>query len=129
MSERYECQNCGRRWGLEELNPVEDVLERVAPGEPMPAGECPGNSCVGAVCHKAEMPSDLEEKNEERAGWAAIAVQAFMDKTGSELEYAVGDLLCDLRHFCDYHGIDFDDENANGRGHYEAETDPTGRLL
>jgi len=40
---KTECQNCGREAEEEELLPLEEVrhlLERVAPGEPMPAGEC-----------------------------------------------------------------------------------------
>jgi len=49
--QRYECQNCGTKWTAKELEPVEDVLERVAPGEKMPAGQCP--EC-GAVCHQVE---------------------------------------------------------------------------
>jgi len=43
-----ECQNCGSVWDAEDLREVEDLHMRVAPGEPMPSGECP--SC-GAVCH------------------------------------------------------------------------------
>lgn len=43
-----ECQSCSRRWLEEQLNEVEDLSMRVAPGEPMPSGECPA---CGAVCH------------------------------------------------------------------------------
>ena len=42
------CQNCRKRWKLDELKPLVDVMERVAPGELMPYGECPD---CGAVCH------------------------------------------------------------------------------
>ena len=35
--------------------------------------------------------------------------------------YFVSDLLADLRHYCDAHGIDFTECNARGEGHYEAE--------
>ena len=45
-----KCQNCGAVWPDEFLLPVEDLSERVAPGEPMPSGECPDPDC-GAVCH------------------------------------------------------------------------------
>jgi hypothetical protein len=44
------CDGCGMRWPDSVLVPLRDVAERVAPGEPMPSGECP--SC-GAVCHPA----------------------------------------------------------------------------
>ncbi len=44
----YRCDNCLRLWTEAELQPIKDVFERVAPGEPMPAGECPA---CGALCH------------------------------------------------------------------------------
>lgn len=44
----FECQNCGKEWAENELHELLDVTERVAPGELMPAGECPD---CGAVCH------------------------------------------------------------------------------
>lgn len=50
------CQNC--EWtGTDErlarkLEDVPDLFERVAPGEPMPSGECP--QC-GALCQPIEM--------------------------------------------------------------------------
>jgi hypothetical protein len=48
---KYECQNCDLPWNEDSLNPVEDLTMRVAPGELMPAGECPA---CGAVCHEKE---------------------------------------------------------------------------
>jgi hypothetical protein len=46
----YECQDCGKRWLLDELKlDIPDIQQRVAPGEPMPAGECPD---CGALCHE-----------------------------------------------------------------------------
>jgi hypothetical protein len=46
----YQCQNC--QWEGREnwMNPIKDLHQRVAPGEPMPAGECP--KC-GALCYNA----------------------------------------------------------------------------
>lgn len=39
---RFECQNCGQRfWNSEQLDVIQDLHQRVAPGESMPAGECP----------------------------------------------------------------------------------------
>jgi hypothetical protein len=50
----HQCQNCGTLYLFSELtNPVPDLQERVAPGEPMPSGECPEADCR-AVCHPAE---------------------------------------------------------------------------
>ena len=43
-----ECQNCGKKWPDTELEPEKDIHQRVAPGEPMPNGQCPD---CGAVCH------------------------------------------------------------------------------
>lgn len=48
----YECQNCDARLLADRLQPLKDVFKRVAPGEPMPAGECP--EC-GAVCHEVKV--------------------------------------------------------------------------
>ena len=47
----YECQNCGAEWEQDDLNPIQDIDQRVLPGEFMPGGECP--EC-GAVCHSEE---------------------------------------------------------------------------
>lgn len=52
----YECQNCACRWIESELQPIEDIFERVAPGEVMPAGECP--SC-GALCHQIQLDVEV----------------------------------------------------------------------
>ena len=49
---KHECQNCGSGWDEDELYPLKHIHERVAPGEPMPSGECP--EC-GAVCHPEEV--------------------------------------------------------------------------
>ena len=48
---KYECQNCGSEWAEDELEDLIDITERVAPGEPMPAGQCPD---CGALCHEVE---------------------------------------------------------------------------
>ena len=50
----HRCENCGNQYLFSELtNPIPDLYERVAPGEPMPSGECPVTECR-AVCHPAE---------------------------------------------------------------------------
>lgn len=46
----FQCQNCSEQYHLDDLNPIQDIFERVAPGEIMPGGECPDPDC-GAVCH------------------------------------------------------------------------------
>jgi hypothetical protein len=47
----HECQNCQTMWDKSVLNPIKDIGQRVAPGEPMPSGECPD---CGALCHPVE---------------------------------------------------------------------------
>ena len=42
------CQNCRKAWAETDLDPIEHLEERVAPGERMPAGQCPD---CDAVCH------------------------------------------------------------------------------
>lgn len=41
LCEKYACGNCEWLGGDDALNDITDLSERVAPGEPMPAGECP----------------------------------------------------------------------------------------
>lgn len=49
---KFQCQNCERLWLEDSLNPVANIEQRVEPGEPMPAGECPA---CGAVCHEVKV--------------------------------------------------------------------------
>jgi len=46
--------------------------------------------------------------NADRAKWAHEALRAFAAETGCDLETeALHDLLCDLGHWADCHGVDF----------------------
>jgi len=45
--DRCKCQDCGWEGDASDCLPISDLHERVAPGEPMPAGECPD---CGALC-------------------------------------------------------------------------------
>jgi hypothetical protein len=47
---KARCQNCDQEWDLDDLDAISHLFERVAPGEIMPAGQCPDPDC-GAVCH------------------------------------------------------------------------------
>ena len=53
VDERSECQNCRLTWDEDELKEIKHLSERVAPGEPMPSGECP--ECK-ALCHPLKTP-------------------------------------------------------------------------
>lgn len=71
---------------------------------------------------KKRLPADPDEMNDARADWADVALVAFMAETGTEQEDAICDLVADLRHWCDRHGMDFERELARGNAHYDAET-------
>ena len=52
MTNLYRCQNCSALWDEEDLlEEIPDLQMRVAPGEPMPAGEC---LYCKALCHLFE---------------------------------------------------------------------------
>ena len=49
--------------------------------------------------------------NEHRARWAANALKVFSSETGSDMgQEALHDLLCDLGHYADELGLDFEAE-------------------
>lgn len=50
----------------------------------------------------------------------AIAQYA-ADNPGGEKDQHIGDLLCDLRHYCDMEGIDFAECDRQGAMHYRDE--------
>jgi hypothetical protein len=69
---------------------------------------------------------DPTENNLARAGFCMGAIEAFAIRTfggtdNESADTAVGDLLGDLRHYCDYAGLDYEAANARGQHHYEAE--------
>jgi hypothetical protein len=69
------------------------------------------------------LPPDPEGLNDNRVHWAAAAFQCFQDETGADDE-ALGDLLCDLMHWCDRSSSDFEAALSTARMHYDAETAP-----
>lgn len=66
---------------------------------------------------------DRDITNGKRAGFAAIAIDTYQQITGSDAETAIKDLLGDLQHFCDRHGLDFEEELEGGREMYKYEID------
>lgn len=52
---------------------------------------------------------------------ARVAVDAYMHTTSTDGENAVRDLLADLMHYCEHHGIDFDHEAAVAARNYREE--------
>lgn len=74
-----------------------------------------------------------EITNEDRAGFADVAVDAYHLRTRhvvgpdindpEEWEEVMSDLLCDLRHLADVRGLDWNVLLARGVSHYMAEID------
>ncbi|MDQ1427165.1 MAG: hypothetical protein QOK39_641 [Acidimicrobiaceae bacterium] len=67
-----------------------------------------------------------EATNQARARWAATAIAAFANETGTtgeDLATQVGDLLADLHHLCDAGGISFRVCSQRADDHYRAEID------
>ena len=59
--------------------------------------------------------------NQDRAEWAAIALDAFQDRTQCDAEDVLADLLCDLMHWANQTGADFDVELLRANNHYQTE--------
>jgi hypothetical protein len=97
-------------------------------GEDNPQAEAPSlNAAPKDTKEGHEMtalPPDPEEMNDARASRAAVALCRFQQETGSDDDTALVDLLCDLMHWCDRGGADFDGALQDARMHYEAETSP-----
>ena len=74
------------------------------------------------------LPADPDHMNGSRAEWAGSAVVEFQRKTGSDNEDALCDLLCDLMHWADYEGYDFEAALLRAQHHYLAETGQPGPL-
>jgi hypothetical protein len=47
---KAKCQACDQIYDEDDLDTIEDYNQRVAPGEIVPAGQCPDPDC-GALCH------------------------------------------------------------------------------
>jgi hypothetical protein len=71
-----------------------------------------------------KLPPDPEGMNEDRAEWAAAALRHFQCTTGTEYDYALGDLLCDLMHWADRNDFDFEAALFRAQRSYAEETEP-----
>lgn len=62
--------------------------------------------------------------NADRAAWALATLTAFGEITGvDEYDTAIGDLICDLHHFADQEGIDWQEVLDRADMHYTAEVE------
>jgi hypothetical protein len=82
----HQCGNCARAFLVEQLEPIKDIAERLAPGDTVPSGECPS-------CHALCYPVDMEE-----AGACLVSA--------CEAQHAYWDALHDLEAEL---GVDIDD--------------------
>lgn len=69
------------------------------------------------------LPPDPENMNDLRAEWARNAVHHFGKEVGSDIstDEALRDLLCNMRHYCDRNGWDFETALARATACYEQE--------
>jgi hypothetical protein len=67
----------------------------------------------------------MDVTNEDRAGWAEVACEAFAEITGQDMENdlpeIIGDLIANLLHFANQQGMCAEERLENGRMHYDAE--------
>lgn len=71
------------------------------------------------------LPADPDGQNDDRAHWAAHALESFAAMTGCDAQdEAIADLIGNLMHWCDRNGRDFEKELQQGRDYYRAETAP-----
>jgi hypothetical protein len=85
------------------------------------------NPKTGETTMPKKLPPDPENMNDDRASWAEVALQAFMDETGTDPEDAISDLIADLKHLCDRKGDVYGDADAmiaRGQRCYEEEILP-----
>jgi hypothetical protein len=68
------------------------------------------------------LPPDPDGQNNDRASWAAHAIDEFRRLTGADEETAVCDLLANLMHWCDRNNQNFGNELSIASMHYERET-------
>jgi hypothetical protein len=62
MRNDIRCNNCGQVWVAQDLAPIHDDWERVAPGDVVPLGACPNPDCQ-ALCYPAYgYVYDLEQR-------------------------------------------------------------------
>jgi len=77
------CQNCDWSGPDSLLGEIVDLHERVAPGEPMPSGECPECRCL---CQP------LDEPEYERMWVVRIPITVTADNREEAIKFALDDL-------------------------------------
>ena len=98
-------------------DPIDDAIELVREAE-----ELLPEVIKSSITIPQAGPNDPDGLNEQRADWARDAIERFVDRTGTDKEDALCDLLCDLLHYADQYGYDFANELRRACDHFVAET-------
>jgi hypothetical protein len=93
-SELCTCANCGNVYEARELNEIRDPSQRMMPGEPTPAGECPAEDC-GAFCFLESDADDVAEAQHIAARAMRTALEAIsnIDANGNSEPDHMADAL------------------------------------
>jgi hypothetical protein len=83
--------------------------------------------------HAMELPADPVARNNHRAMWADVALRAFAELTGRDVEAdgvdtAISDLLADLHHLAGRHDVSWSAVPGRADGHYTEETTHDSRM-
>lgn len=91
-----------------------------------------GKAAAFSVQHQTakpkQLPPDPEGQNFNRAAWADVGLRAFQEETKTDDEDLLSDLLCDLMHWADRSGEDFEGRLERARRAYREETCSVGTL-
>ena len=71
------------------------------------------------------LPTDPQERNDERALWAQIALAAFVAETSTDESTALVEFLVGVMHWCDRSGESFEVHLERARSWYREETGQT----
>jgi len=71
--DQYVCGNCEEVWTFDQLHNIADLTQRIGPGVPCPAGECPDDDC-GALCYPVEI-EDPRVSSDPDINWRNNAIQ------------------------------------------------------
>jgi len=111
LSGKMNCEACQKQHGVCPQTAGCPCCEHAAAMDAMEAEE-------------SSLPPDPEGQNADRAEWAHRAILAFESATRTEREDALADLLCDLMHWANVYGQDFDRELSRATDSYAEEIEP-----
>ena len=111
------CTNCGTTTPFVKLNSIDDIEQRISPGDEVPAGECPECGCLAYLVKPKEWTvlllrpdyyadeygtdtylAHVEAENAERAVYRAQGEAVVEDHASDE-----STRFADLREFAEFH--------------------------